>query len=256
MDQWRSEFEEEQRRRQEEEDSGWVILLFNDVTHVFKTSATRCCKSVWNVLSYAEVLVSNMPLTIGALGLSWVTQGVIWFKFMEENIGSCTTVHFHSPQCTYPEFPGCFDCDISDPIYQLTITFHYFCHCVAATCCLLFFGKCILAWRVVVDELSNPATSTPMGVVCITIICVAAGRGWIGEVIVLVTSAFHLLLSFWFLFMAIVQFRLWPDPGWFPNTVGIAYAAVKTWLYFPIPGLFLMSVSNLGPIISPRDLLP
>ena len=33
-------------------------------------------------LSYVEVFISNMPMTIAAVGLSWVTQGVIWFKFM------------------------------------------------------------------------------------------------------------------------------------------------------------------------------
>lgn len=122
--------------------------------------------------------------------------------------------------------------------------FHYFCHIVAATCCLLFLTKCILAWKTVADELSNPATATPVGVVCITLICVAAGRGTVGEVIVICTSIFHVLLSFWFLYIAIFKFRLWPDPGWFPNTVGIAYASIKTWLYFPVPGLAIMVVRS------------
>ena len=33
--------------------------------------------------------------------------------------------------------------------------------------------------------------------------------------------------------------------GWFPSTVGLSYAAVKTWLYFPGPGMFLLGVSDV-----------
>jgi hypothetical protein len=227
MKQWKGEFDREHHQSN--------IPSISEAFEVLR-------EKVWTFLSYAEVFISNMPLTIGAVGLSWVTQGTIWFKFMEENMDTCTTVHFLSPQCIYPEFPGCFECDVSNPIYRITITFHYFCHFVAFTCCLLFLAKCLIAWRVVADELSNPTTSTPCGVVCITLICVAAGRGIIGEAVVLITSVFHFILSIWFLYMAIHKFRLWPDPGWFPNTVGIAYAAVKTWLYFPVPGLIFMAV--------------
>jgi hypothetical protein len=66
----------------------------------------------------------------------------------------------------------------------------------------------------------------------------------VGEGIVLVASAFHFILAFWFLYMAIYRFGLWPDPGWFPNTVGLSYAAVKTFLYFPTVGMVLMWVSS------------
>jgi len=82
---------------------------------------------------------------------------------------------------------------------------------------------------------------TPIGVVCITLICVAAGRfGVVGETTVVIVSAFHVFISFWFLYKAIFVFKLQPDPSWFPCTVGIAYAAIKTWLYYPIPGFLLM----------------
>lgn len=193
------------------------------------------------MLSYAEVFLSNMPLTIGAVVLSWVTQGTIWFKFMEENIDACQPAYFYSKQCTYPEFPGCFECDTTNPIYLAVVSFHYFCHLIALTCSLLFVGKCILAWKVVIDELQNPATASPIGVVCITLICVAAGRlGVIGEWTVLIVSVFHVLISFWFIYMAVVVFRLQPDPSWFPCTVGIAYAAIKTWLYYPMSGFLMM----------------
>eukprot|EP00529_Nitzschia_sp_RCC80_P011320 CAMPEP_0113521452 /NCGR_PEP_ID=MMETSP0014_2-20120614/44648_1 /TAXON_ID=2857 /ORGANISM="Nitzschia sp." /LENGTH=615 /DNA_ID=CAMNT_0000419413 /DNA_START=470 /DNA_END=2315 /DNA_ORIENTATION=+ /assembly_acc=CAM_ASM_000159 len=112
---------------------------------------------------------------------------------------------------------------------------------VAAICCLLFFGKLMLAWKLVADELSNPTTATPMGVVCITVICVLAGRfGSFGKYGVVSVSVFHVLLSFWFLYIAVFRFRLWPDPSWFPCTVGIAYASIKSWLYYPLFGWTLL----------------
>jgi hypothetical protein len=227
---WKNEFEQERKQQRSLQDA-------------VRESCSLICNldPIYRISSYMEVYLSNMPITIGAVGLSWATQGTIWFKFMEEMIDACKPAFFYSQHCTYPEFPGCFDCDTTHPAYIAAITFHYFCHCVALTCCLLFFAKCILAWKVVADELSNPATATPIGVVCITLICVAAGRfGAIGEWTVLITSAFHVLISFWFIYMAVFVFRLQPDPSWFPCTVGIAYAAVKTWLYYTIPGFLIM----------------
>lgn len=218
--------------------------LNHSVEAAYKPSK-RLLGGCWSFLSSAEVFLSNMPLTIGAVGLGWVTQGVIWFKFMEENIDDCIPVHFNSNACTYPEFPGCFQCNTDNPIYRAVVLFHYFCHMVAGFCCLLFLLKALLARRMVVDELSNPATSTPCGVVGITMVCVAAGRGIVGEIVVLVTSFLQMILAFWFLYTAIFEYRLLPDPGWFPNTVGISYAAIKTWLYYPVAGKILMVMAML-----------
>ena len=231
---WKAELEEE--RRQLEGPPIWEKL--------YKIFLEPCLESIASLLATAEVFVANLPLTIGAVGLSWVTMGTVWFKFMEENSNFCRPVHYYSPQCTFPEFPGCFECDGSHAWYQVALKWHFFCSSVAGICCLLFLLKSVIAWRVVADELGNPTTSTPMGVVCIAIVCVFAGRGTVGEAIVLATSCFHFVLAFWFLYMAIFKFGLWPDPGWFPNTVGISYAAVKTWLYFPNEGLILLSVSS------------
>ena len=63
-----------------------------------------------------------------------------------------------------------------------------------------------------------------------TMVCVFAGRGWIGECLVLSAAAMHLCLVMWFLYMALA-YRILPDPSWYPNTVGIGLSAVKTWLY-------------------------
>lgn len=199
------------RWRQENEQSRVVNRL---PTIYLPDAIDTCCTN-------AEVVLSNMPLTIGAVGLSWVSLGVVWFKFMEETAGVCHPRRYHDAACTYSEFPGCFECDTSNHYYKAALTFHTVCNGVGAVCALLFLCKVILAWQVVADELKNPATATPVGVVCITVVCVAAGRGLAGEAIVIATSIFHVLLAFWFLYTAIVQFRLLPDPGWFPNTVGI-----------------------------------
>ena len=217
VSQFREELEREHRRRD----------MIGNISKYLQKIFLPCFDSMIKFLTYAEVVISNMPLTIGAVGLSWVTQGTIWFKFMEENIDECTTVQFFSPQCTYPEFPGCFECDVTNPIYILAVSFHYFCHIVALICCLIFLAKCAIAWRVVADELSNPTTSTPCGVVCITLICVAAGRWTIGYYTVMITSFFHFILSLWFLYIAICKFRLYPDPGWFVSTLEINLCTVS-----------------------------
>jgi tellurite resistance protein TehA-like permease len=236
LTQWKAEWEaERQYLHQEAQNNPSFLSSFR------KLFLEPCLESIIALLSIAEVFVANLPLTIGAVGLSWVTMGTVWFKFMEEIGGFCTPVHYYSPTCAFPEFPGCFECDTSKPVYQWALYFHYGCSTFAGVCCVLFLLKLLVARKVVVDELSNPTTSTPMGVVCIATECVFAGRGFLGESIVVVTSWFHFVLAFWFLYMAVVRFGLWPDPGWFPNTVGLTYGAVKTFLYFPTIGLFFLA---------------
>ena len=147
-----------------------------------------------------------------------MTQGVVWFKFTEEMVDSCQHVHYFSNHCSFQEFPGCFECDVNNPYYEVAINFHYLCSTVSAICCFLFLTKVILAPQAVLDMLNNPTTSTPCGVFCIAMVCTFAGHyGIMGELIVLVTSGFHVLLAFWFFYMAFFKFRLMPDPGWFPN---------------------------------------
>ena len=85
-----------------------------------------------------EVFICNLPLTVGAIAMAIVTLGVVWFKFMEENLDSCTPVHFNSGNCTFPEFPGCFECDTTNDLYRIVLTFHLFCNGVGGFCCLLF----------------------------------------------------------------------------------------------------------------------
>lgn len=107
---------------------------------------------------------------------------------------------------------------------------------------MLVVAKILLATRVVMDEMSSPTTSSPAGLLCMTAVCVFAGRGLIGQVIVSVASCAHLGLAIWFIYMALA-YHIMPEPSWFPNTVGIGLSAVKTWLYYPMPGHLLMAIS-------------
>ena len=75
--QWKSEFEKEEKRLQQE----------NAQRETIGTKFIQpCFAAIYNALAIAEVFFSNLPLTIGAVALSWTTMGVVWFKFMEENI--------------------------------------------------------------------------------------------------------------------------------------------------------------------------
>ena len=107
---------------------------------------------------------------------------------------------------------------------------------------MLFFAKVFFASRVVLDEMTSPTTSSPAGLICMTIVTVAAGRGIIGQILVTLAASLHFCLAAWFIYQAIA-YNILPDPSWFPNTVGIGLSAVKTWLYYPLAGHFLMAVS-------------
>jgi len=201
-----------------------------------------------------EQFISNLPLTIGAVALAIVTLGVVWFKFAEEMLQSCQPVHFHSSQCSFHEFPGCFYCDTSSRIYQVAFKIHTGCSLLAGTISMLFFAKVFLARRVVLDEMNQPTTSSPAGLICMTTVCVFAGRGTIGQIMVTIAAGLHFCLAAWFIYMAI-RYQILPDPSWYPNTVGIGISAVKIWLYYPIAGHFLMATSlSLGFFFFPISL--
>ena len=54
-------------------------------------------------------------------------------------------------------------------------------------------------------------------------------------------SCIHLCLAVWFIYMALA-YHIMPEPSWFPNTTSIGISAVKSWLYYPMAGHFLMAV--------------
>lgn len=127
-------------------------------------------------------------------------------------------------------------------MYKVAIGFHYLCTVISGLLAMLVVAKILLATRVVIDEMSSPTTSSPAGLLCMTSALVFAGRGLIGQVIVSVAACVHLGLAIWFIYMALA-YHIMPEPSWFPNTVGIGLSAVKTWLYYPMPGHLLMAIS-------------
>ncbi len=204
--------------------------------------AKRFCDDLGTLLCKAESFIGNLPLTIGAVALAVVTLGVVWFKFTEEMIDACVPVHFHSKQCTFPEFPGCFYCDKANTYYKAGVYFHYGCSAFAGFIVLLFFLKICISRKTVMDEMNSPTTSSPAGLMCMTMVCVFAGRGAFGQFMVTFAAGLHFIVAIWFIYMA-AAYNILPDPSWYPNTVGIGISAVKTWLYYPMPGHFLMLVS-------------
>lgn len=126
-------------------------------------------------------------------------------------------------------------------MYKLALNFHWGCSSFAAVLAFTFVAKLIIARRVVIDDLRSPTTASPAGLICMTMDIVFAGRGFLGMLVVSLSSAIHLCLAIWFIYMALA-YHIMPEPSWFPNTVGIGISAVKTWLYFPMAGHFLMAV--------------
>ena len=126
------------------------------------------------------------------------------------------------------KFPGCFYCDTHARMYKIALGFHWSCNCFAAVLAFAFIAKLFVASRVVLDELSSPTTASPAGLICMTLNVVFAGRGTLGMLIVSLSSATHLCIAIWFIYMALA-YRLLPEPSFFPNTVGIGISAIKTW---------------------------
>lgn len=206
------------------------------------TVMTKAHDNVAFFLSDLANFISNIPLTIGAIALATVTLGIAWFKFAEEMSGSCRPVHFHSSQCTFSEFPGCFYCDTSTRIYEAALTFHLACSTLAGMIVMVLVIKIFIARDVVLDEMNSPTTASPAGLICMTLVLVFAGKGLIGEVVVTVAATLHFCIAVWFIHMA-GAYNILPDPSWYPNTVGIGLSALKMWMYHPMPGHLLMAVS-------------
>ena len=223
IEQWKAEAREEaELSRKQEEANRWYRRFWRSISEQMRDFGV----TTFRFLTLVENFIGNLPLTIGAVALAIVTLGVVWFKFAEEYLDTCEPVHFHSSQCTFPEFPGCFYCDRSALGYKIAVGFHYACTIVSGLLAMLLVAKILLATRVVVDEMSSPTTSSPAGLLCMTAVCVFAGRGVVGEVIVSTAACIHLALAIWFIYMALA-YNIMPEPSWFPNTIGIGLSAVK-----------------------------
>ena len=168
--------------------------IYNSIRAYSKEIETR----LWQIICMLEVYISNLPSLVGALALAWASMGVDWFKYMEETISACTPVDFHSPRCTFPEFPGCFDCESDNLFYHMGLYLHLTCSAVSACLILLYVIKLIIAFPVIRSEMTNPTTAAPAGLICMAILKVLAGRlGYYGEVIICFVCATHLALAMW-----------------------------------------------------------
>jgi hypothetical protein len=196
--QWKAEaMAEELASREQREKGRWGRRIGRHLDSEVSTFLDSSLK----FLAWFESFIANLPLTIGAIALANATLGVVWFKFAEENMQSCAPVHFHSSQCNFPEFPGCFYCDKDASMYKVALNFHLICSMFGGFLALGFVLKLILARRVVFDELSSPTTASPAGLLCMTIDIVAAGHGFLGQVLVSVAAGVHLCLVVWFIYM-------------------------------------------------------
>jgi hypothetical protein len=242
IEKWRAEFEAELEAdlQVKEQQAGkgssvYQLIKFLEV----------CLQDASSAIATVEVMICNMPLSISASALSWATLGVVWYKFGAEHLtmqGKCKVVNFHDAENTYPkEFPGSFSCDPT-LWYKGFLYFHFLCHSFAALLAFIFILKVLLSWKSVHDDLTNPVTATPVGVICITLEVLFAAAGDIGSLGVILTSIFHSIFAVWYVYVSVAKFKLLPDPSWFPGTVGLAYAAVKSWLISNATGKLFLGV--------------
>lgn len=68
---------------------------------------------------------------------------------------------------------------------------------------MLFLAKAMLNWRSFIDEMSSPTTSSPAGLIFMTIALAFIGKGDIGEMLVILASLLHLVLVVWFIYMSL-----------------------------------------------------
>lgn len=104
-------------------------------------------------------------------------------------------------------------------------------------------GKIIIAFPVVRDELANPTTAAPLGLLCMALEKIFGGNfGAVGMSFVFGASALQTIVAIWFIFISIV-YKTLPEPSWFPNTTGLGLAAAKIYLYWSLGGYLLSGLS-------------
>jgi hypothetical protein len=207
VEQWKAEARAEAELRRQQESSNH---FHRRCRRSIETKFQKLGYKSFRLMTHLEAFIGNLPLTICAVAMAIVTLGVVWFKFAEELLDTCEPVRFHSTQCTFPEFPGCFYCDTSAIGYKIAVGFHYGCKVVSGFLALLVVAKILLATRVVIDEMSSPTTSSPAGLLCMTSVCVFAGRGLVGQIVVSSAACVHLCLAIWFIYMALA-YHIMPE---------------------------------------------
>lgn len=155
-------------------------------------------KKMYSLIVMLELLISNMPSLIGSLALAWASLGVDWFKWYEENAKDCVPTDYHDEACVYPEFAGCFVCDNASTGYRVMLNFHYLCSTISFVLASCLIGKLLIAFPVVRDELANPTTAAPLGLLCMALDkCFAGHFGYVGTAITFISSALQTSVAIW-----------------------------------------------------------
>mmetsp|Transcript_9548 Transcript_9548/g.20593 ORF Transcript_9548/g.20593 Transcript_9548/m.20593 type:complete len:1435 (-) Transcript_9548:31-4335(-) len=192
---------------------------------------------------FLNLLVANVPLSFSAISFSIVLLGILTKAYTQEVLMTCQQVKFHTSQCLFPQFPGCYFCDEYNLWYQTAVAVDNGCSYIGGVSVFVFFLKALVSWRTFIDEMSSPVTTSPAGLIFMTMVLSFAGKcGTLGAVLVFVASGLHLVLAIWFIYMSLA-YQIIPDPGWFPNTIGIGLCAVKVWFYYPLLGHFLIAIT-------------
>ncbi len=156
-------------------------------------------KKMYSIFVMLELLISNMPSLIGALALAWTSLGGDWFKWYEETSDTCHPIDYHNEGCTYPEYSGCFACDTSKSGYRFILNFHYLCSSISFVFASCLVGKVLIAFPVMRDELANPTTAAPIGLICMALDkCFAGNFGFYGQGIVFLSSAAQTVVAIWY----------------------------------------------------------
>lgn len=233
--QWREEFEAEQK-------SSKCYNQINQLTGVLFATLGRYLK---NIRVEAEICIGNLPLTTGAIALSWVTMGNVWFHVVEEFF--CSPINFWSTPCLYHESPGCYYCNssgIGSKALQIAHNFRDVCSSLAMALIIAVGAKFVLAWKIVQDDLSNPVTSTPFGAIAMganTLLC--KYHGLLSVILTMCCSFVQVALYLWFLSM-VFRYRMLPDPSWSPNTIsGLCVVATNIRFHVPIMSYAIFAVS-------------
>lgn len=145
-----------------------------------------------------ELLISNCPSLIGSLALAWTSLGVDWFKWYEESANDCVPIDYHDEACVYPEFAGCFACDTTRTGYWIMLNLHHLCNAISFVLASCLIGKILVAFPVVRDELANPTTAAPLGLLCMAFDKVFAGNfGYVGEAITFMSATLQTIVLAW-----------------------------------------------------------
>lgn len=76
--------------------------------------------------------------------------------------------------------------------------FHYLCSTISFILASFLIGKIIIAFPVVRDELANPTTAAPLGLLCMALEkCFGGNLGWIGFSITFLASAAQTAVAVW-----------------------------------------------------------